>query len=67
MKGTGSDLITKIKAICKLQMDVGSPEKDKSILIAAWHSVDRVKAEKILKQTTCRHLFISGRLFCHSS
>jgi hypothetical protein len=49
VRGTGSDLITKIKALCKLQMDVGSIEKDKSILISAWHSLDRVGAEKMLQ------------------
>lgn len=50
VKGTGSDLITKIKAICKLQMDVGSLQKDKSIMVAAWHSVDRIRAEKLLSK-----------------
>ncbi len=49
LKGTGSDLITKIKALCKLQMDVGPIEKDKSIMVSAWHSLDRIGAEKILR------------------
>lgn len=50
VKGSGSDLITKVKAICKLQMDIGSVQKNKSIVVAAWHSVDRVKAEKLLNK-----------------
>jgi hypothetical protein len=48
VKGGGSDLITKIKALCKLQIDVGSIDEEKSILVAAWHSLDRLGAEKIL-------------------
>jgi hypothetical protein len=49
VKGSGSDLITKIKAICKLKMDIGSVDKEKSVLFATWHSVNRMEAEKILK------------------
>lgn len=49
VKGSGSDVVTKIKALCKLQMDVGNIDKEKSILVATWHSVDRLGAEKILK------------------
>lgn len=49
VKGPNSDSITKIKALCNLQVDVGSAEKDKSILVAAWHGVDRIGAEKILR------------------
>ena len=49
VKGEGSDVVTKIKALCKLQMDIGNIDKEKSILVATWHSVDRQGAEKILK------------------
>jgi hypothetical protein len=49
VKGPGSDAVTKIKAICKLQIDVGSVEEGKNIVVAAWHTLDRIGAEKLLK------------------
>ena len=47
VKGASSDSATKIQALCKLQVDVELGQKN--LLVAAWHSVDRVGAEKLLK------------------
>ena len=49
LRGPGSDAITKIKALCKLSMDVEPIEKGKNIIVSTWHSVDRMGAEKLLK------------------
>jgi len=49
VKGPGSDAVAKIKTLCKLRMDVESIEKDKNIVVATWHSIDRMGAEKLLK------------------
>lgn len=48
VRGEGSDLITKIHALCKVQIDVES-SRERNILIASWHSLDRLGAEKALK------------------
>ncbi len=48
LKGPGSDLVTKIKAICKLSIDGGNRQKDKNVIFSTWHSLDRLGAEKLL-------------------
>lgn len=49
VRGPASDAITKIKALCKLRMDVEPIEKGKNIIVSTWHSLDRLGAEKALK------------------
>lgn len=49
VKGSGSDLMTKLRDLCSLQIEVGSIQKGRGLLVSAWHGVDRVGAEKMLE------------------
>jgi hypothetical protein len=44
-----SDLNTKISVLTKLTIDVEVPHADHNILIDAWHPIDRMEAEALLK------------------
>lgn len=46
LKGSSSDIIVKIQDLCKLQID---ESEEKNVLTSAWHSVDRLGAESLLK------------------
>jgi hypothetical protein len=46
LNGTSSNIITKIQDLCKLQID---ESQQKNVLTSAWHSVDRLGAESLLK------------------
>jgi hypothetical protein len=50
LKGSDSDFITKIKALCKLQVEVEPMDNNKNILVTTWHHLDRLGAEKVLKE-----------------
>ncbi len=47
VKGSSSTIITKVQDVCKLRID---EKKDTNVLTAAWHTVDRIGAERLLER-----------------
>ena len=46
LRGSSSDIITKVQDLCKLQIE---ESEAKNVLTSAWHSVDRLGAERLLE------------------